>query len=170
MKPTVPTYTETLSLRSPAIYWLLTVSTLLVIGIPVLTNGSQWDQKEWIGTLVVIGVMALIWLLLLSSRIKLQLDAEGVRYQFWPFPIKQARWEALNGWYVRKVSAFSEFGGWGMRYGFGQGWGYVTTSVWGLQLVFKDDKRVVISTRRPEALKQWLEQWAPEQVIETAKR
>lgn len=112
--------------------------------------------------------MLLIWWFVQTSRIKLHLDAQGVTYQFWPLPKKQAHWEELKGWWVRKVSPFGEFGGWGLRWGFGQGWGYVTTSSRGLQLVFKNDKRVVISTEQPEALKQWLEQWAPDQVIETA--
>ncbi|EMR02070.1 hypothetical protein [Cesiribacter andamanensis] len=170
MKTTTPLYTETLSLHSKVIYWILIVSTFFAVGIPVLTNGSQWNEKEVTGTLMVAGIMALIWWLLLASRIKLQLDAEGVRYQFWPFSKKQARWETLRGWYVRQVSPFSEFGGWGMRYGLGQGWGYVTTSKWGLQLVYKDNSRVVISTRRPDELKHWLEQWAPAEVIETAER
>lgn len=160
-----PFYTETLRLNSKVIYGILGICTLLAVGARFYRNGSEWDAQEWESTLVPAVIITLLWWLVLGSRIKLRLDAQGVSYQFWPFWKRTARWEELQGWYVREVNAFGEFGGWGIRYGFGRGWGYVNTSPWGLQLVRKNDKRVTISTRRPEELRAWLEQWAPAEVV-----
>lgn len=169
MKTTIPPiYTEKIKVLPKGMIWVLLIATLVVLELPLLTSWEDWDWSGIRPNLGVIAFMALIWWFALGSRIKLKLDAEGVHYQFWVLSAKKARWEALKAWYVRDVVPFEEFGGWGLRYGFNLGWGYVNTSDSGLQLVFNNDKQVVISTEQPEALKEWLEQWAPKEVMETS--
>lgn len=46
---------------------------------------------------------------------------------------------------IRKLDAFGEFGGWGIRYGFNKKWGYVWGGKHALDLQMKDGKRIVIS-------------------------
>jgi hypothetical protein len=169
MKPnTPPIYTEKLKVLPKGMLWVLLIATLVLLELPLLTHWESWELAEIRPSAGVLAFMVLIWWFALSCRIKLRLDAEGVQYQFWILPAKKARWEELQGWYVREVVSFEEFGGWGVRYGFNLGWGYVNTSAWGLQLDFKNEKRVVISTEQPEALNEWLEQWAPAEEVETA--
>lgn len=167
---TSPTHTETLKVLPKALLWILVVATLVVLELPLLARWESWEWGQIRPNVGAVVFLALIWWFVLACRIKLRLDAEGVTYQFWPLPKKRARWEELKGWYVREVSAFGEFGGWGMRYGFNLGWGYVNASDWGLQLVYKEGKRVIISTENPEEVRRWLERYAPAEVIETAER
>jgi len=46
---------------------------------------------------------------------------------------------------VRKLNAFGEFGGWGIRYGFNKKWGYIWGGDHAIDLKMKDGKRYVIS-------------------------
>ena len=158
---TPPPYTESLKVIPRLLLWILAAVALLTIVLPGALNGNGWSMEYLVSKLGVVAIMACLWWFALASRIKLRLNAEGVSYQFWPLPKKEARWEELQGWYLREVNSFGEFGGWGLRWGFNLGWGYVNTSDWGLQLVYRHNKRVVISTESPEALRRWLEQYAP---------
>lgn len=55
---------------------------------------------------------------------------------------------------VRKLNAFGEFGGWGIRYGFNKKWGYIWGGSSALDLHMKDGKRIVISIVDADALSQ----------------
>ena len=65
-------------------------------------------------------------------------------------------WAELEEIYVREYSPISEFGGWGWRFGMG-GKAYNISGDQGIQLVFKNGKKLLIGTQKPveaaEALK-----------------
>ncbi|MCD6544585.1 MAG: hypothetical protein J7K34_08760 [Flavobacteriaceae bacterium] len=67
-------------------------------------------------------------------------------------------WSELSKCYVRKYSPISEFGGWGIRgvqrKGFWdfrkKGMAYNVKGDMGIQLIFKDDGKLLIGTQDPE--------------------
>ncbi|EMR02069.1 hypothetical protein [Cesiribacter andamanensis] len=162
MQPnTSPIYTESHRVLPKGMVWILLIASLVVLEIPLLAPWESWTLQEIRPNGGAVAFMALVWWFALGARIRLRLDAAGLRYQFWFLPAKKVSWQALKGWYVREVVTVEEFGGWGVLRSSKRGWGYVSTAAWGLQLVFADGRRVLISTQEPEALRRWLEAQAP---------
>ena len=103
-------------------------------------------------------LMALVVCLLLSTRLDSRLDERGVHYRFVPFHlrVRSIRWSDISEAYVRSYRPIREYGGWGLRYGFGNGWVYNMSGRSGLQLVLRSGKKILIGTRRPDELKAYL--------------
>jgi len=108
-------------------------------------------------TLLVIAPVALMMLLTLimlgSMKLKTRIDEEGVHYQMnlfhWhkrPIP-----WSEIDQIYVRQYSPMREYGGWGMRYG-RNGRAITMHGKYGIQIVKKDGKRILIGTEQPESV------------------
>ncbi|MHC4187375.1 MAG: hypothetical protein ACYSRQ_04200 [Planctomycetota bacterium] len=61
--------------------------------------------------------------------------------------------EDLKECYIRTYRPIKEYGGWGIRYGFGEsGKAYNVKGNQGLQLVFENGKRLLIGTQKPKRL------------------
>ena len=53
---------------------------------------------------------------------------------------------------LREYKPIREYGGWGIRYGFKNGWAYNVSGNRGVQLVLKDGKKILIGSQKPEEL------------------
>jgi len=98
-----------------------------------------------------------ITLLMLSIRLTTCFDAEGIQYRFFPFQSKTTRieWHELQDVYLRTYRSFYEYGGWGIRKGSEKTGEAVNTSqsgTTGVQLVFKNGRKLLIGTRYPEKI------------------
>jgi hypothetical protein len=61
--------------------------------------------------------------------------------------------------YIRKYNPIKDYGGWGIRWGsFRKGNAYNMSGNMGLQLVFKDGKKLLFGTQRSSELDQIIEQ------------
>ena len=75
---------------------------------------------------------------------------------FNPFHFKEKfyDWDSLSACYVRTYSPLLEYGGWGIKYGFGgQGLVYNVSGNVGLQLKFKVGEPLLIGTQKGEEIK-----------------
>jgi len=105
----------------------------------------------------VIAPMALVMLLTLimlgSMKLKTRIDEEGVDYQMNLFHWNKRAipWSEIDQIYVRQYSPMREYGGWGMRYG-RNGRAITMHGKYGIQLVKKDGKRILIGTEQPESV------------------
>ena len=92
------------------------------------------------------------WQMKLTTRI----TEEGIYVRFTPFHFKEKfyAWDSLTACYVRTYSPLMEYGGWGIKYGFGgQGLVYNVSGEIGLQLKFKQGDPVLIGTQKGEEIK-----------------
>jgi hypothetical protein len=91
--------------------------------------------------------MAILGALNLYTRI----DAEGVHFRMKPFHLREQTiaWEEIDQIHVRKYSPIMEYGGWGIRYG-RNGKAFNVRGDYGIQIVKKNGKRVLIGTQRPD--------------------
>lgn len=113
-----------------------------------------------ISLVVLIPVTALFLFLKLETRI----TREGIAVKFFPFHFKfrQFAWSDLQEIYVKQYSPIYDFGGWGLRYSLsGAGKAYNVSGDQGIQLVFKNGKKLLICTNKPEAAARALEQVQP---------
>ena len=111
--------------------------------------------------LIELGPLALM-IFLVSIKLKTRIDDNGIHYRFFPFQLKTTHieWNELSDAYMREYNSFYEYGGWGIRTGSDKSGKAINTSASGpkgLQLKFKDNKLLLIGTRRPDEIQTLVE-------------
>jgi hypothetical protein len=110
--------------------------------------------------LAVIGMAAVVSIFAFA-RLDTQVDAEGIRYRFTPFHFKTRflPWSKISKSYVRKYNAILEYGGWGIRItGLRRkGRAFNVSGNMGLQLELDNGRKILLGTRRPDELKEVLQ-------------
>lgn len=126
--------------------WALMGIELLVIMIPLILTG----QAIWT-IAVAMGVMVMTMALLGSLRLRTRIDQHGVHFQMRVFHWKEQTipWADIDQIYVRQYSPVAEYGGWGMK-GVGKNRAYNVRGNYGIQIVKKDGRRILIGTQRPD--------------------
>jgi hypothetical protein len=142
---------------------LLIVNGIILIGIfkQLITNQPFGDKPmSNLGLLLTAIPLLLITLLILNIRLDTLIKEDGIYVRFFPFhwSFKKISWDMISSSYVRKYSPLLEYGGWGMRLGiFGKGNAWNISGDKGLQLVFSNQKKLLIGTNQPEKLAAILE-------------
>lgn len=141
---------------------LLGVNVLFIYGgFQQVVLGQQFGDKPMSdsGLLISVGLIVLVTLLIVNSRLETRIKEDGVYIRFFPFHLKFKfySWDSIRKSYLRKYSPLGEYGGWGVRLGlFGKGTAYNVSGNWGLQLEFTSKKKLLIGTARPEELRRTL--------------
>jgi hypothetical protein len=105
-------------------------------------------------------IASLIIILFKFSNMTIEVRRNGFFYKYFPFhlSVKSILPQDIKSFYIRKFSALGEFGGWGIRYGFGKrGKGYVVSGNMGVQFIMQNDKKVLFSTVNPDKMQSALE-------------
>jgi hypothetical protein len=144
--------------------WLVNIS----MGLVALLSGfelneefvgyNQPDTTDIIiavvaGIGVPIAVAALFFLLKLETEVR----SDGLYIRFIPFHIHYKRFAAgeIGEYYARQYKPIREYGGWGIRCGLsGRGRAYNISGNRGVQLVFKDGRKLLIGSQKAEKLQQ----------------
>ncbi|MEO8853771.1 MAG: DUF6141 family protein [Ginsengibacter sp.] len=120
-----------------------------------IINGHPFGNKPASNRelLIILGISLLTTILFLVIRLDTQIRKDGVYVKFFPLHLKfrHFSWDQLSKCYVRKYSPMAEYGGWGLRFGFG-GKAYNISGNQGLQLEFINKKTLLIGTQKPEEL------------------
>ncbi len=147
-------------------FWLilLGVNGLFLFGvIQQVILGHPFGDKPIgnTGILIAFGGTLALSLMLFFTKLETQLTQEGIAVRLFPFHLKFKRfnWSDLEKAYVRQYSPIVDYGGWGLRYSLsGKGKAHNISGNMGLQLQFKNGKKLLIGTRKPEELKEVLDQ------------
>ncbi|MFN4235450.1 MAG: DUF6141 family protein [Bacteroidia bacterium] len=107
------------------------------------------------GLLGMFVITLLISLLFKIMKLETNIDKQGIYVRLFPLHLqfKHFKWEEIDKAYVRKYNPITEFGGWGLRLGF-NGKAYNVKGNNGLQLEFKNGKKLLIGTNRAEEMNQ----------------
>lgn len=155
--PESPTFFEVQRIRQ---WWIWGVVGLIVVlawwsfvqqivlGRPFGTNPAP-DWLVW-GITAVCGIGAP--LLFAVMRLETTVDATGLRLRFVPFRDRRVEAPRIRSQEVVAYRPIRQWGGWGIRYGFGRGWAYTASGNRGVQLELADGKRLLVGSQRPEAL------------------
>jgi hypothetical protein len=141
---------------------LLGVNGLFLFGVfKQVIGGQQFGDKPMsnIELLTVTGLTIVSTILFANFRLDTVIKKDGIYVRFFPFhfQFKNYRWETLTKSFVRQYSPISEYGGWGLRFGFfGKGTAYNISGDKGLQLEFTNNKKLLIGTNKPEELTETL--------------
>ena len=115
-----------------------------------------------IGLIIFTFSMLLVTFLIFYIQLITRIDEKGIHYQFFPFhfSMKTISWEKVHKVGVRKYLPISEFGGWGLKGGFffnkGKEKAINISGDIGIQLVLKNEKKLLIGTQKKEEVIQIL--------------
>lgn len=157
-------YQETQKITSS---WLLLVlygtllASIVVLGLLRFTEIlDHWESDDRTGSQIACVTFLLIALLFLFSRLETKIDHLGVYVRFLPILVKWRfyPWEEIQSAGIRQYSPLLEYGGWGFRIGImGQGNAYTLSGKQGLQLEFKNGKKLLIGTNREKELSDFMQ-------------
>jgi hypothetical protein len=146
--------------------WLFFVVVMagLIAGFPFVSpfffdaSNNKMDNETFSAILFfsLLGLSVLLYLFRLDTEI----SQEGISARLFPIHRKFRRfaWRDLAKIEVRQYKPLSEYGGWGIRIGRnGKAWNISGNQ--GIQLEFKDRKRLLIGTQNPEEVKVALEKF-----------
>jgi hypothetical protein len=134
---------------------------LIIIGswIAMMYSIATVSAPTTLTFLISFGVGMLLPVLFWQMKLVTRIEEDGIYVRFTPFHFKEKfyDWDSLSACYVRTYSPLLEYGGWGIKYGFGgQGLVYNVAGKVGLQLKFKKGDPVLIGTQKGEEIKQIL--------------
>lgn len=141
---------------------LLAINGLFLYGVfRQVVGGQQFGTNPMsnTGLLIATGLTIALTILLLNFRLDTIIKKDGIYVRFFPLHLKfkHYNWSKLSKSFVRKYSPITEYGGWGLRLGiFGKGTAYNVSGNRGLQLVFTDNKKLLIGTHKPDELTETL--------------
>lgn len=138
--------------------WLIIIFLITFSLYNFIENGQYFSTAELIASLA---VTAIIFILFFIIKLETKIDDLGVRVRLFPFHLqfKYFPWKTIRKAYIREYSAITEYGGWGLRLGlFGRGKAYNISGNIGLQLVLKDNKKLLIGTQKSEEIMKLLKE------------
>ncbi len=120
-------------------------------------GGEQFGDKPMgnSGLLITTGLIIILTILFINFRLETLIKKDGIYIRFFPFhlKLKHYTWTNLNKTFVRQYAPIAEYGGWGLRNGlFGNGKAFNVSGNKGLQLVFNNNKKLLIGTKKPTEL------------------
>lgn len=123
-----------------------------------IVRGIQVGDSPVPNVMLIVGLVFLCVMLWSSFALKLEvwIDQDGIHYRFFPLIrknrlISKAEIERFE---IRKYNPIIDYGGWGVRRGFGRKWqrAYNVSGNIGLQLYLADGKKVLFGTQRSQAI------------------
>jgi hypothetical protein len=91
-----------------------------------------------------------------SYKLEVWINEEGINYRFFPliYKNKLISREEIQRYEIRKYNPIFDYGGRGIRHGFGRKWGraYIVSGNTGLQLYLTNGKKVLFGTQRSQAI------------------
>jgi len=136
---------------------LVIVFAALIINI-ILQKGIATSFTYFLITALTI---LIVLNLFLSSNLITQIRTDGIYVRFPPLRSSFARfyWDDIENVHVRNYEAMSEYFGWGYRIG-PNGIGYIVAGNVGIQIILKNRNKVLITTQRPNEVKDVLQKIA----------
>jgi hypothetical protein len=153
-------FKETQKVRQPWIYflivavfglWMWQLIQQVILKVPFGTNPSP-DWAILLIGLIPIGAFVLLYLLRLETIVY----PSGIRYRMWPIHknFRQINASEISRWEVRKYNPIRDYGGWGIRQGFGRkGIAFNMSGNMGAHLELSSGKKIMIGTKKPEELR-----------------
>lgn len=146
------------------LYWLIAtpiaaVATWLFVQ-QILLGKPVGDKPapDWFIILYAASAAVILPLMIWSFKLVTTIDQSAITYRLSPlhFRTKRIPWSEVQESFIRKYKPMREYGGWGLRYGFRNGWAFNMKGNMGMQLVLRNGKRILIGTQRPEELRAYL--------------
>ena len=138
-------YTETQQFRQWWI-WALIIAITVIVLLGALFKGN--GPADTLGAIIPLSLVLLFYLMRLDTRI----DETGIHYRFFPITSwRHVAWAHISTAEVRQFS----FVGYGIRWDF-ECWYYIIAGQQGLRITRTNGGPIVIGTRQPDQLREFL--------------
>ncbi|MBE2188738.1 MAG: hypothetical protein KGZ71_07445 [Desulfobulbaceae bacterium] len=129
--------------------WIVAIFVQLIGGTP-FGNNPMSD----VGIIITAILTILLTFFMRSLRLETQIRTDGIYVKFFPFYLnfKKYFWYEISKCYLREYKPIKEYGGWGLR-GFIKNRALNVSGNQGLQLIFTDNKKLLIGTNKPDEMK-----------------
>lgn len=158
-------YEETQRFRSPWLWALLLVPLIMpilplggILAYQLATGRLVGDRPIPNAELVPMFVGGLVLELLVlalfaSAKLVVRVEQETLTIRFTPFLHKHYPLHEVASWEVRTFRPLTEYGGWGIRWGLdGKSWAYTVSGRRGVQVEFRNGRRLFLGSQHPEEL------------------
>lgn len=100
---------------------------------------------------IITSLSLLLTVIFCFLRLQTIIKADGIYVRLFPihFKYRQLPWSSISKCFVRSYKPLAEYGGWGIRYGF-TGKAYNISGNKGVQIVFNDNRKLLIGTQKPQ--------------------
>ncbi|WP_316805151.1 DUF6141 family protein [Pedobacter nototheniae] len=133
---------------------LILLGAVIILFIFLLIKGFKTKSRTYlIATSFGLIVAAATILLTLNLQLYTEIRKDGIYVKLFPLNLKFKHygWPAISKSYVRTYSPIAEYGGWGLKGSKHNAAINVSGNV-GLQLVFKNEDKLLIGTNQPKEL------------------
>jgi hypothetical protein len=132
---------------------LLVVDGAIVVAILTTKRTPAGTVPLLLSAALAVAVSLAVALLLWINRLEIEIRPEVIAVRFFPFHRDWRRFPAqeLSECYARRYRPILEYGGWGIRYGW-HGRAYNMSGHEGVQLVFRNGRRLLIGSKQPREL------------------
>ena len=141
--------------------WLVALSVALVVPFSIFSL-IEFSSKQGspdmltILTLIISTICAPVAVAVLFGMVKFETEVrpDGLYVRYFPFHVHFKRFTAkdLSEYYARQYRPILEYGGWGIRWCLMKGKAYNVSGNKGVQLVFKNGKRLLIGSQWADEL------------------
>lgn len=136
------------------------ITALLIVALAFNLIWQKGSINELTTGLIVALLITVLISMFTGIKMVTQIRDDGIHVRFPPFQpsFDHYSWDNIQELYIRAYDAASEYAAWGVRLGawgvkFGaSGKGYILGGNKGIQLVLRDNSKVLISTQRPDEM------------------
>ncbi len=136
-------------------YLVITMTAIIVGGTLVMVTLVERSTNEgYVPVLIAAIIMGCVIAFIATIKLYTIIGESKIYYRFPPFISKEKYFgkDDIQEMMVRKYKPIREYGGYGYRFSFRSGKAFNVSGNMGLQLVFKNGKRLLIGTRRPDSM------------------
>ncbi len=138
---------------------LLSINTLFIFGsVKQIFFKTPFGNNPMnnIGLGITTFILILFTILFFSVKLKTKIDQTGIYYYFSPFQFKTKKieWNTIESIRVIKYKPIQNYGGWGIKHG-----SYTVKGNIGLQVIFNNQKKILIGTQKENEIKLVLENY-----------
>jgi hypothetical protein len=139
------------------IYLLMAMLAGFIIFSLKFTDESSLDTTEMVLSMILgIGISLAIAVLFGLAKLETEIRQDGIYVRYFPFHIhfKRFAFDDLEQYYARQYKPILEYGGWGLRYSLRNGRAYNIIGNKGVQLVFKNGRKLLIGSQKADEFEQ----------------
>ena len=134
------------------------IITLVYSLMKLNSNNDPFGRSPMPASIIIISIIFLLsslWVYF-SYKLEVWINEEGINYSFFPLIYKKKLISKaeIQRYEIRKYNPLIDYGGRGIRHGFGHKWGraFIISGNIGLQLYLTNGKKVLFGTQRSQAI------------------
>lgn len=127
------------------------MSGILLVSFVFNLIYQKWEFTGITGALAIGFIVSALGIVVTNTKMVTQIREDGIYVRFPPFQsgFQKFLWKDIKQVYIRRYNAINDYTGWGIKTG-PMGKGFIVAGDMGIQIVLKNNYRVLIGTQQSE--------------------